>query len=280
MDWINIVILISMLVACVSAAILFGHFVSMDMKSKATSAYDRAREKYKERFELNTDKKHLYESTEEKLMSRGIKFRMGSSFSPFDYLVLRILVAILLGFLGMLLEPLLVLPGVLVGYYGVAWFFKHEDNYDNNEMMEDIGSMYGIVALQLKNKIYLADVIYECALTVKYKRLKQALLELNMEYKQFADIRTATDSFRRKFNNEYIDMFAKTIEQAESSGDAVDLFRDMESQINGINEAMNIRQERKIKAVADTFMVLVFIGAVLFIGYSMISLMGSMSLDI
>ena len=280
MGWIDIAILVSLLITCVSAACLFGYFARMDMKSKATSAYDKARDKYKERFNLRTEKKHMYEAIEEKLLSRGIKFRMGSGFSPFDYLVLRVLFGLLLGFLGMLMEPLLIIPGVLLGYYGVAWYFKHEDQYDNGEMMEDIGSMYGVVALQLKNKIYLADVIYECALTVKYKRLKQALLELNMEYKQFADIRTATDSFRRKFNNEYIDMFAKTIEQAETSGDAVDLFRDMESQINGINEALNIRKERKIKTAADIFMVLIFIGAVLFIGYTMVSMMSGMTLDI
>lgn len=273
MSWIDIAILASLLIACISCGLLLGHFARMDIKTKAASAYDRARDRYKERFDLTPEKKQLYDITEEKLMSRGIKFRMGANFSPFDYMVLRILFALLFGFVGMLMEPILILPGVVAGYYLVAWYFKHEDKYDNGEMLEDIGSMYGIVAIQLKNSVYLADVIYECALSVKYKRLKQALLELNMEYRQFADIRTAADSFRRKFNNDHIDMFAKTIEQAETSGDAVELFRDMESQINGINEALNMRKERKIKAAADVFMVLIFIGAVLFMAYSMVNMM-------
>lgn len=270
MSWIDIAILICLFVFCISFGVLMGYFARMDVKSKATSAYDRARDKYIDRFNLTPEKKQLYEITEEKLSSRGIKFRMGANFSPFDYMVLRILFALLFGFLGMLIEPILILPLAVAGYYVVAWYFKHEDKYDNGEMLEDIGNMYGIVAIQLKNSVYLADVIYECALAVKYKRLKQALLELNMEYKQFADIRAAADSFRRKFNNEHIDMFAKTIEQAENSGDAVELFRDMESQISGINEALNMRKERKIKAVADIFMVLIFIGAVLFMAYIMV----------
>lgn len=280
MDFITIAILFCMVLACVSCGCLFGYFARMDIKAKAMSTYDRAKERYRERFMESVDKKHTYESVEEKLLSRGIKFRMGSNFSPFDYLAMRFLIGLLIGFLCMLLHPLMIIPGTVGGFYLVGWYFRHEDKYDNGEMMEDISSMYGIVALQLKNSIYLADVIYECALNVNYKRLKQALLELNMEYKQFSDIKTAADSFRRKFNNEYIDMFAKTIEQAEESGDAVDLFRDMESQIKGINEALIMRQERKIRNVADIFMVLVFIGAVLFMGYTMVSMMSSMSLGI
>ncbi len=280
MDWLTIAILACLVIACISCGCLFGYFANLDIKAGAVSAYDKAKDKYKERFMENIDRKHSYEAIEDKLLSRGIKFRMGSNFSPFDYLVMRSLLGLLFGFVCMIFHPFMILPGTIAGFYLVGWYFKHEDKYDNGEMMEDIGHMYGIVALQLKNSIYLADVIYECALNVNYKRLKQALLELNMEYKQFSDIKTAADSFRRKFNNEYIDMFAKTIEQAEESGDAVDLFRDMEAQINGINEALIMRQERKTKNIADIFMVLVFIGAVLFMGYTMVAMMGSMSIGI
>ena len=135
MGWIDIVIMVSRLVACISCGLLFGYFAGMDVKAKATSAYDKARDKYKERFDLTAERKQLYEITDEKLLSRGIKFRMGSNFSPFDYLLLRILIAILLGILGLCIDSILILPGVIGGYCLVAWYFIREDKYDNGEMM-------------------------------------------------------------------------------------------------------------------------------------------------
>lgn len=276
----TIAILVSMFICCLSCGLLVGSFARQDIKAKCQGLYGRAREKYESLYMLDVDKKHLYETTEDTLYSRGIKFRMGSNFSPFDYLVLRLLVGLAVGlFCMILLHPFMILPGTIGGFFLVNLYFRETDISDNGKMMDDIANMYGIVALQLKNSIYLADVIYECAMNVKYRRLKQALLELNLEMKQFSDVKTAADSFRRKFNNEHIDMFAKTIEQAEAAGDAVDLFKDVENQIKGINEALVMRQERKIRNTADVFMFLVFIGALLFLVFIMMNMLSSMSLD-
>ena len=142
-------------------------------------------------------------------------------------------------------------------------------------MMDDIASVFGIVSLQIKNGVFLTEVIYECYLTVEHPRLKKALLELSMEIEKFGSISEASVSFRSKFENKYLDTFAKTLEQAEVTGAAADLFKDIEGQIDGINEAIAIREEKKVDNMAFLFQTLVFVGAMLFVVYIVIQMFTS-----
>ncbi len=244
-----------------------------DVKAKAKGKYSEYREKDKTKKSADIDKKMAYEDTDAMLASRGVKWRMGDGFSPFDYTMFRLLCALGIGIFFMIFHPLMIIPGVLIGYWFMGWYFAHKDKYDNGEMMDDISQLFGIVSLQLRNSVFVKDVIYECYLSVEHPRLKKALLELSLEIGQFSDIKTAADNFRRKFNNEHLDMFAKTLEQVQVSGNAVNLFEDLESQIKGINDASAIREEKKIDDICSIFMILVFISAMLFVAYIMLSML-------
>lgn len=244
-----------------------------EMVNRAKDKYAEYKEQDREKKSSNMEKKMEYDEIDEMLTSRGVKYRMGAAFGPFDYLVFRLLGSVAIGLFSMLIKPALFLPCIIGGYFFIGWFFKHKDDYDNGEMMEDISQLYGIVALQLKNNVFVSEVIYECFLCVQHPRLKKALLELSMEVDQFSLLAPAAEAFRKKFNNEYIDMFAKTLEQLQESGNAVDLFTDLESQIKGINEALAIREEKKIDDICGVFQIFIFLSAILFVAYIMVGML-------
>lgn len=276
MEMISIIKLILKLLICLVLGYVVAKLRMGDVAAKAKGKYSEYKERDRWNKSSDVEKKMAYDEAEAMLTSRGIRFRMGDSFSPFDYTIFRLLCSLGIGIFFMIFHPLMILPGVFIGYWFMGWYFKHKDSYDNGEMMEDISQLYGIVSLQLRNNVFVKDVIYECYLCVQYPRLKKALLELSLEIGQFSDIKTASDNFRKKFNNEHIDMFAKTLEQIQESGNAINLFEDLESQIKGINEANAIREEKKIDDVCSVFMVLVFLSAMLFVAYIMVSMLAGL----
>lgn len=275
MEVIAIIKLILRLVISIVIGLVLANLKLGDVKNKAKDKYSEYKQKDKDKREENIDKKLEYDDVDAMLTSRGVKWRMGDSFSPFDYTMFRLLCAVGIGALSMVLHPMAFVPGVFVGYWFMGWYFAHKDKYDNGEMMEDISQLFSIVSLQLRNNVFIKDVIYECYLCVHHPRLKKALLELSLEIGQFSDIKTSADNFRKKFNNEHLDMFAKTLEQIQDSGNAIHLFEDLERQIKSINEANAIRAEKKIDDVCSIFMILVFISAILFVAYIMITMLDS-----
>lgn len=263
----NILLLITAAAAAVIGAIVTFEFLKIDVKQKAKSLYQKTKDRSYAQMSGNASKKFNYDAMEEKMTASGIKYRMGNSFSPFDYEIFRAGISIGIGLLGMLLNPYYFLPGVLIGMLLVPYYFRHEDKYDNNEMLPDIVQIYGIIGLQLKSGIFLSKVIYECYRATENPRLKKALLEFSLDIENFSDVKGAAVSFRKKFNNSYIDTFAKTIEQADDTGNAVQIFEDIEKQMKNLNEAVTMKQENKAKRVGFVFETVIFLGIMLFMVY-------------
>ena len=194
--------------------------------------------------------------------------------------MLRLLVGVLFAFIGLFINPLFVIVGFLLGYYMVSFYFEYENKNDSKDMMDDVAAMFGIVSLQLRNGVYLSQVIYECYLNTTHPRLKKALLELSLEMEKFGNVKEAAVSFRSKFEDKYLDSFSKTLEQSEETGNAVDLLKDLENQVEGINEAIAIREEQKVNNTAFFMQTLVFLGALAFMVYVLFSMFSSSMKDL
>lgn len=269
----GLALLISAFVAVISYCLL-----KVDLKTKAKERYSKIRDENFRKTEEDSDKKLAYTSMEDKLLSQGIKYRMGDSFSPFDYTVFRMIVCLGAGILGLLYQPWLGIMLILLAYFGVPFYFKHEDQTDNDDMLSDIGQMNSIVALQVKNGVFLSKVIYECYRATSNQRLKKALLELSIDIENFSSISDAANNFRKKFNNKHIDMFAKTLEQVQESGQSAQLFEDLVSSVKGINEAIAIKEEARTKRIGFFFETLLFLAPMIFIFYVVITMLGSTAL--
>lgn len=259
----------------VMMAIVATYLYKMDLINLLKGKYRQLKQLRYDNSRKDLDKRIEYDMIDEKLQSNGTKFRMGDNFSPFDYLMLRLLIGLLLAFIGLVLHPLLVVVGFFLGYYMVPFYFDYENKNDGKDMMDDVAAMFGIVSLQLRNGVYLSQVIYECYLSTTHPRLKKALLELSLEMEKFGNVKEAAISFRSKFEDKYLDSFSKTLEQAEETGNAADLLKDLENQIEGINEAIAIREEQKVNSTAFFMQTLVFVGALVFMVYVLFSMFSS-----
>lgn len=275
---ISIIVMVIEIAIALMVGVCAYNLLKIDLKQKAKNSYERLKDSHTEKIFANPEKRFAYDAMQKTLISQGIKYRMGDSFSPFDYMMFRIAICLGCGIFAMLVfGPLFILVGVAFGFVIVPYYFKHEDDYDNNEMLSDIGMMYGIVSLQAKSGIYISKIIYECYLSVEQPRLKKALLELSIDIENFASVKGAADRFRAKFNNSYIDTFAKTLEQAESTGSAVKVFEDIAKSVEGINEAIAIREEKKLEMRGFWFMTAVFSSVLIIVVYRLGGMMSDIS---
>ena len=273
--YITYAIWILMLLIVVMMAFVATYLYKMDLLNLLKGKYKQLKQYRYDKSRKELDKRIEYDMIDEKLLRTGAKFRMGDNFSPFDYLMLRLLVGLLLGFLGLMIHPMLVVVGVFLGYYIVPFYFDYENRNDGKQMMDDVAAMFGIVSLQLRNGVFLSQVIYECYLSTNHPRLKKALLELSLEMEKFGNVKEAAISFRAKFEDKYLDSFSKTLEQAEETGNAADLLKDLENQIEGINDAIAIREEQKVNSTAFFVQTLVFVGALVFMVYVLFNMFTS-----
>lgn len=256
----------------IMTSIVATYLYRMDLINLVKGKYKQIKQRRYDASRRDLDKRIEYDMIDEMLLRKGAKFRMGDNFSPFDYLMLRLVVGLLLALVGLIFNPLFVIVGFIGGYYLVPYYFDYENKNDSQVMMDDVAAMFGIVSLQLRNGVYLTQVIYECYLNTTNPRLKKALLELSLEMEKFGNVKEAAMSFRAKFEDKYLDSFSKTLEQAEETGNAADLLKDLENQIEGINEAIAIREEQKVNSTAFFVQTLVFVGALIFMAYVLFSM--------
>lgn len=261
-------------------SVMLGGMLGYFAVKKGVSGYKDAKSNVAEMIKQDSERRGTYEAINDYLTVNGIKYRLGDSFTPFEYIVLRVL-SVVIGFLvGLILYSLI---GALVG--AVACFFLPKiiineigDN-DNDEMLDDIQQMYGIIAIQLKNKVFFSKSLYDCYLSTKNPRLKKALRELSLDIEGFSSIEDSTEKFRRKFKNEYIDNFCRVIEQSQDTGQSVEMLNNVESQIDAIVAAINIRDEHKEKTRAFIVEVIAFLGAAIFVIYLVYMSMSVYSLN-
>ena len=211
------VVLCLMVFIAVMTAVVASYLYKMDLINLVKGKYKVIKQRRYEVSRRDIDKRVEYDMIDEMLLRKGAKYRMGDNFSPFDYLMLRLLIGLLIGLVGLLAHPLFMAAGFLIGYHLVPFYFDYENKNDGKDMMDDVASIFGIVSLQLRNSVYLSQVIYECYLSTTHPRLKKALLELSLEMEKFGSVKEASVSFRSKFDDKYLDAFSKTLEQISPS---------------------------------------------------------------
>jgi len=166
---------------------------------------------------------------------------------PFYFLAVNVCL-----FLG-----ILVLLGILGGSiaYGLLMgsaillleliFMEAKDREDNRKMLEDIAFLYDGTAIQLSGNIYIAHAVDNCIPYMESKRLKQALAELSNNLMLGGDVAGATQDFKEKFRNTYLDTFCNVIVQITSqTGEAGSLIEDMSKQLTALQETAFVQKKK------------------------------------
>lgn len=258
----------------VAASVIIAFFLASLFRYKSRSDMRRRYEAFK-RDKYNKDmespeKRYAYDDMEDWMLAVGIKYRMGSNFTPFDYMVLRILIGLVVGVIAALFNPWLFALGFAGVWVLVPYYFMEQNANDNEAMLTDIGRLNSITALQIKNGVYVSKVIYEAYRTVEHPRLKQALLELSIDIENFSSIEQAAKQFKKKFSNQHIETYAKVLEQIQETGQSLEFFQGIEASIDRINEAVAIIAEKKAERIASVFQLILFLGPILIVFFILI----------
>ena len=204
--------------------------------------------------------KNRFQGINDMIYATGLHYKSKGKITPFEYQFLCVVIGIVFFFIGWRFHFILAVPAMVFGFFALGLVIKKNNQLDNEEMLGDIETIYNSLKLHTRSGVYIVNAIYECHLIVKSPRLAKALQELSTEILGRQDVETAVNNFKAKFSNHYIDILAIAIKQSMVTGDIVKIFDDMSKQIDGINDAMLLKEEKKKESAILLVEVLVFIG--------------------
>lgn len=188
-----------------------------------------------------------YEKLAAWLKGIGAEFFVKGFGDPFYFLAVNLGIFLgsmmLLGILGSSLAYGLLMGSVILLLELI--FMAAKDKEDNQKMLEDISFLYDGTAIQLSGNIYIAHAVDNCIPYMESKRLKQALTELSNNLMLGGDVAGATQDFKEKFNNTYLDTFCNVIVQITSqTGEAGSLIEDMSKQLTALQETAFMQKKK------------------------------------
>ena len=226
-------------------AVVFYRLWKKGSRLKKKKAGQRLYENMEEAFRNNSG--GIYEKLDTWLKGIGAEFFVKGFGDPFYFLAVN---------LGLFLGSMLLL-GILGGSitYGLLMgsaillleiiFMVAKDREDNQKMLEDISFLYDGTAIQLSGNIYIAHAVDNCIPYMESKRLKQALTELSNNLMLGGDVAGATQDFKEKFRNTYLDTFCNVIVQITSqTGEVGGLIEDMSKQLDALQETTFMQKKK------------------------------------
>ena len=168
----------------------------------------------------------------------GAKYHYGKDISPTAMLFLSLVVAGAgIGIFSRCGVVQMLLAGAVFAL--LPWgLLPLLNQRDNERMLPEIKLLYHALEMQIRSGVYVTDALAEIYLSVRNKRLKDALLELSGSLLLHADLQDALEEMQGKFVNPYIDALCITLLQAMDSGQAVDLLQDIGGQVRDMEASV------------------------------------------
>lgn len=214
--------------------------------------------------------KPFYEKVEEFLSKNGVNHMFGK-IEPTQYILFKLISALILLALILPVDKIsavlmslgmLILPDIIL---------KISNESDNDEIIKDLKRVYDTLKIQTKSGVFITNALTECYLTVTNTRLKNALLELTNSIMLKSNISEAIEKFNSQFDNEYIDTFCIVIKQSIESGKSAQLLDDLSNQISDIQEALQLKHQRRIDSKSEMLQLLLYIGVIGIVLFGIVS---------
>lgn len=169
-----------------------------------------------------------------------------------QYYCTKILMSIILFAVG-LTENLYL--GIVLGIFGyqiLDIMLNHSNEINNKMILDDIRGIYSILEIQSTSGVYFLKSLNHCTLRVKNKRLKKALIILCNDIKTNKTLDESIESFKSKFSNEHINNLSMIIKHSMESGRVEEVVKDLQNQVEVINNVLNKRREEKIQSIINS----------------------------
>lgn len=261
------VILATNVVMIITAILMAMTFNELKKSEQLSKSYNNMVNRNKEAIVKNLRRKRVkslnYEEVQAWMLRTGLDYMMEGKLSVIGYLGLRLFFALFFMIVGFQLGIVEGLVACVIGWYALEFVINESDKTDNKKMLSDIKTIYDTLRIQTKAGVYITSVLTDCYLVVENKRLKKALLELTSDIVAKNELSEALESFKKKFNNEYINTLVIVINQSLQTGQATKMFDDIREQIEDIDIAMMQTEKTQIKVMTTIVQFLIYGGIIL-----------------
>ena len=216
-----------------------------------------------------------------KLSKMGIAYRVGNyDLNPSWYIMARCTVGCIVVFviyaITRKVTPI-ILIGFVIGFIGLDFYYKKENDADNKDMIMDLYNTYANLKIQLNSGIYITDSLAYSYNVAHNKRYKEALGELilNMADKTIP-MEKAIDIFKNRFDSREIDKLCAMLHNYAQYGANDSYTADIMSELNSIITASTLGAEHDIESKAGMVNFMFFVCIIALVGYSIISQLSGM----
>lgn len=211
-----------------------------------------------------------------KLSKIGIAYRVGNyDLNPSWYIMARCAVGcIAMFFVYAVMKRItpIMLIGFAVGFFGLDFYYKKENEADNKAMIMDLYNTYANLKIQLNSGIYMTDSLAYSYNVAQNKRYKEALGELilNMADKTIP-MEKAITIFKNRFDSVEIDKLCAMLHNYSQYGTNDSYAADIMSELNSIITASTLGAEHDIESKAGVVNFMFFVCIIALVGYSIMS---------
>lgn len=198
------------------------------------------------------------------IRANGASYHYGKWIDPLKYIALSILCASLLLFITIRYHWIIAIASSVIGYLIPRLLLISLNKKDNRKMLPQIQTIYNALTVQIKAGVHVTDAMAECYSRLPPGRLREALEEVSADLFVRNSFEESINKFNQKFNNSFIDALCIILLQAQESGKAVELLRDMSEQIKDMHAALLLRKKASLQRTV-TFCVLGVVGSFLII---------------
>lgn len=183
--------------------------------------------------------------------STFILFKIGFS------IMLGIASAVL--FKGSMLAIIMLLFGIVIGFYLPDIILKESNRSDNVAMLDDIITVYTMLKIHAKSNVHITDSLIECQRTISNGRLKEGFKELNNNIlSKKITIEESVDLFNSRFDNDNINNLCIILRQSLRTGHSSEILSDITKQIEDVNRVRSQEKKHQLERKMAFIQVLFF----------------------
>lgn len=229
--------------------------LSFCLVMKAGLTYSPGRAVYKTYIRINNTLKEKksglfdYEEIKAFLQANGAAGHYGRWVDPIRYLALEICAAAFLFLVGIRIHFLASIGMCILGFLLPGMLLRYMNAEDNKKMIKDLQLLYDALQIQIRSGVHVTHAISESYRSISKGRLRTALRELSTELYMKCAFEECVSNFNKKFNSVFIDSLCLILIQAQETGKAVDLLRDMTAQIEDMRSVLQLKKKEQLNRI-------------------------------
>lgn len=220
-----------------------------------------------------------YQRLDKFLKQNGAGFISGYFINPVNFIFIKCIISVIILFLCMIIYDFSFIIGLflsILGFFLLDYLIYSQNKSDNKKMFDDVERANETIKMYGETSGTLYNAIFECYKFTENKRLKQGFFELYGELQMTHSYELAIKHFLEKFNNNYLTILAKNIEQAGTVGFNELLLEDMTKDIAELQRELNYNYRSALKTKWSLILMGIFISMLAICLYAMV---GSFNID-